>query len=187
MFILTKNNQVEVDPRLLWIPEFREVYKKDRTDKKQKANREFAYIYFMSDFKSEYEVYGIDKQRMICRDIMENETWEPDSVVTKAVEKYKELQKTTSMRYLESVRTTAHSMIKYHEDLMYNHKTQNAKDYDPTPAINGMKKMDEIMNNLEKWEKKVFSEEDGMKIRGGGDIGIFEDKESATWLKKVKS
>lgn len=184
MFNLSKNNSVEVDPRLLWVPEFKAVFKRDKTKNKRKANKEFAYIYFMADFKSEYNVYGIEKQRMILRDIINNETWEPDEIVNQAIVKYKELQKTTSMRYLESARRTANSLIKYHEDLMYNYTTQNAKDYDPGPAIKGMKEIESIMNTLEKWEKKILTEEDSMKIRGGGDIGIFEDKESATWLKK---
>ncbi len=169
---------------MLWIPEFKKLWERDKSEKKLRANKEFAYIYFMADYKSEYNIYGIEKIKAIAEDIMDKADYAPDEFVLAAIKKYEVLQETFSMRYLKSIRETINSLMKFHDELRFKSKSQNAIDYDPKPAITGMKDIETILEKVEKWEKKVFSEEDNMKIRGGGNLGMFEDANTATWLKK---
>jgi hypothetical protein len=48
--------------------------------------------------------------------------------------------------------------------------------------VSTMGKLEETIESIEKWEKKVFEEEEEMKIRGGGMLNAFEDPDSAKWL-----
>ena len=188
MFTLSKENKVQIDARMLWVPEFKKIWSSDQTKTKRKANLQFAYIYFMADYKSEYNIYGLEKRAAVARDIMGNENYEAPEIVLDAIEKYEKLQTTYSMKYLKSVRATIDSLMKFYEDLRYvSNQQQNVKDYDPTLVTKGMKDVEDVLQKLEKWEKKVASEEDNMQIRGGGELSMFEDKENATWLNQKTS
>ena len=171
---------------MLWIPEFKNLWVRDNTRTKAKAKKEFAYIYFMEDYKSEYNIYGIEKAKIIAMDVMEDEFYFPDEMIKLAMEKYSKLQETFSMRYLKSVRETVNSLMKFYDELRYKSGQTNVTSYDPSLVTKALKDVESILEKIEKWEKKVMSEEDNMQIRGGGNIGMFEDKENATWMKKAK-
>jgi hypothetical protein len=181
MFIY-ENNKVTIDPKLLFVPQFRVIWERDRTRLKKKANRDFAFIYFMADWQSEYNAYGLDKEVYIAEDIMRDKKYRADEEILAAIQKYEELQETSSMSYLKSVRKTVYSLIKYYDDLRYKGKEGDLELFDPAAITKSMKEIGGIVDNLEKYEKKVKSEEEIMQIRGGGNVGVFEDKEKATWL-----
>lgn len=184
MFILNQANKVDIEPRMLLIPEFKAIWERDSSKSKAKAIKEFAYVYFVADYKSEYNIHGIEKELIVCKEIMEDEKYKPDALVDAAIAKYEKLQETFSMRYLKSVRDTINSLMKFYDELRYKSKSSNVTDYNPVPVMNAMKSIEDVLEKIEKWEKKVFSEEDAMTIRGGGKIGLFEDAEKASWLRK---
>ena len=185
MFIL-KSNQVEIEPKALLIPEFKKIHDRDKSKNKEKSLKEFAYIYFMADYKSEYNVSGLEKKMMISVEIMGNKDYNPDELVNDAILRYETIQETYSMRYLRSIRETINSLNKFYSELRYRSETMNAKDYDPSLVTKGMKDVETVLEKIEKWERKVHGEEDMMQIRGGGKIGLFEDEEKATWIRKRK-
>jgi len=180
MFIL-KGSEVIIEPKMLFIPEFSEIWKRDKSTKKSFAKKEFAYIYFMADYQSEYNSYGLEKEQYIRTDIIGDKKYKPDKVVLAAIGKYEKMQETYSMRYLRAARKTIDSLIKYYEDLQYK-PSDDAQGYDPTIVIKAMKEIEIIVEKIEKWERKVQTEEDHMEIRGGGMIGVFEDEKDAPWL-----
>jgi len=47
-----------------------------------------------------------------------------------------------------------------------------------------MTQLEDTLESIEKWEKKVFEEEEEMKIRGGGALNVFENPEDAKWITK---
>lgn len=178
-----KNGKPEIEAKALFIPEFKRLWSRDKTKRKARAVKELAYVYFMADYKSEYNIYGIEKPKMIAIEIMNNEHFEPDEFVLDAIDKYERLQETYSMRYLKSVRNTIDSMMKFYNELQYKAGQDNVLDYNPDRVMKSMKEVEIIVEKIEKWERKVRSEEETMKIKGGGKVGIFEDAEKATWLK----
>lgn len=177
-FIFEEGNIISVNPKLLLVPEFQRLWNRDKSKNKAKALREFAFIYFMADIESEYNSYGLDKEEQVCEDIFGDRKFQPDEMLIEAVDKYERFQETYSMRYLKATRKQVDRLIKYHTDMA----TAKDKDYDPKVASASMKNIEEIMEKLEKWEKKISGEAEQMIIRGGGRIGLFEDKESATYL-----
>lgn len=185
MFII-KSGSVDIEPKALFIPEFKVIYDRDKSKDKKQAMKEFAFIYFVADYKSEYNIYGLEKRSVIASEIMDDNKYEPDDAVLSAIMRYETMQNTYSMRYLQSIRSTIDSLEKFYQDLRYKANQTNVKDYDPSLVTKAMKDVETVLEKIEKWEKKVRGEEDLMQIRGGGKIGLFEDPEKATWLKQRK-
>lgn len=183
MFILD-GKEITIEPRMLNVPEFKRIWKRDKDPKKEKANKEFAYIYFMADYVSEYNAFGLDKEVMICREVMNNEEYRPDDSVIDAIQKYEKLQDSYSMRYLKSVRKTVDTLIVYYDNLRDDLADPDKPLKDPKKVLDAMKGVEDILVKVEKWEKKVSGEDEDMTIRGGGKAGLFEDPERASWLKK---
>jgi hypothetical protein len=166
---------------MLMIPEFKKIWDRDNSKNKDKATKELAYVYFIGDYKSEYNIYGIEKRTTVAREIMEDPTYVSDDIVEAAITKYVKLQETSSMRYLRSIRDTVDSIIKFNDALKFD-SAKDAKTYNPSLATKALKDVGSIVEDLEKWEKKVYGEEDQMNIRGGGKVGLFEDPEKASWM-----
>ena len=148
MFILSQNNKVEIEPKMLLIPAFRDLWERDGSKTKVKAKKEFAYVYFMADYKSEYNIYGIEKPIAVARDIMEDEKYVPSESVMKAIVLYEALQETTSMRYLKSIRDTVNSLMKFYDDLRYRSDQKNASEYDPGPVTKALKEVEIIIEKI---------------------------------------
>ena len=182
MFNYNKKDEIVPDPMLMFVPEFKRIWERDKTKDKSRAKQEFAYIYFIVDYKSEYNTFGLEKEDSIARDVMKDEKYVPDDMIIEAIEKYGKLQLTSSMRYLKSIRMTVDSLIANLDSMKYDPK--NKDDYKPAEITKSLKDIEVILEKLEKWEKKVFDEEEDMIIRGGGKAGMFEDKDKATWLEK---
>jgi hypothetical protein len=194
---VTENDKVIINPKALLIPEFEEIYNRDRSVSKKRAARELAYVYYMADYHSEYNAYGLSKESQLGFDLFDNKRYKPDPAVQKAIEKYTILQETPSMRYLISMRNRINKTIDYLDNVKVIDKVKE-KDKDGEAEryvnpfikiekiISTMTKIDEILDKVEKWEKKVFEEEEDMKIRGGGILNVFEDPENAKWLKSKK-
>ena len=183
MFIL-KNNKPWIEAKALFIPEFNELWLRDHTAKKARAMKELAYVYFIADFNSEYNIYGVEKVNVIGKEIMGKDGYKPDKAIKAAIARYEDIQNTYSMRYLKSIRDSTDSMIKYYDDLRYKSGKDDVNKYNPTLAMTSLKNLETVIEKLEKWEKKVRGEEDTMQIRGGGKVGMFEDTDTASWLIK---
>ena len=68
-----------------------------------------------------------------------------------------------------------------------NYSLRESKKDDPDfslipPTV--LNELEDVVEKLEKWEKKVFDEEEDMQIRGGGILNAFENPEDASWLFK---
>lgn len=181
-FFIEKGNKLIINPKALIVPEFRDIWERDRSVRKSKAIKELIYVYLMSDFDSEYNAYGLSKEQMIASDVFDNKRYKPDPTVKAAIHKYEILQQSPSMRYLRAIRNRIDQNIGYLDKFM---RKENKKD-DPdfitiNQATTAMQKMEDVLEKLEKWEKKVYHEEEDMRIRGGGVLNIFEDPQSAEW------
>lgn len=166
---------------MLLIPEFKKIWDRDNSKTKASATKELAYVYFVADYKSEYNIYGIEKRLVVAKEIMEDDKYISDVLVENAITKYTKLQETSSMRYLRSIRDTVDSIIKFNDALKFD-SDKDVKTYNPSLATKALKDVGSIVEDLEKWEKKVYGEEEQMNIRGGGKVGLFEDPEKATWM-----
>lgn len=177
---------VRINPKALLIPEFAYIHEKDGSKYKRKSIREFSYIYYMADYRSEYNAYGLNKKEQIAKDIFGRKNYKPEKYILDAIDKYIELQRSPSMRYLESIRNRVNRVITFLDNAEIDNKDKEGKYKNPFITIDKTTKvlneLEDVMEKLEKWEKKVYEEESDMQIRGGGLLNAFENPEDARWL-----
>ena len=185
---LMVDDRITINPKALLISDFNDIYIRDRSAGKRRALKEFAYIYYMADYQSEYNAYGLSKETQLGIDIFMEHKYKPDLLVKKAIEKYEKLQETPSMQYLIAIRNRVQKIIQFLDGAEIKEKDSDGTYKNPLMQIDKVTKvfneLENVIEKLEKWEKKVFDEEEDMKIRGGGELNAFENPEDAKWIFK---
>ena len=185
---LMVDDRITINPRALLISEFNDIYIRDRSAGKKRSLKEFAYVYYMADYQSEYNAYGISKETQLGIDIFMDRKYKPDLIVQKAIDKYQKLQETPSMQFLIAIRNRVQKVIQFLDKADVKMENKEGNYVSPWGTIDKVTKVlndfENIIEKLEKWEKKVFDEEEDMKIRGGGVLNAFENPEDAKWIFK---
>lgn len=152
----------------------------DKSKDKVTAFKYFQYIYFSTDYKSLYNTYDKElKDEMLKRDYIGDLKWEPSKEVIAAINKYKELQNTPTMRFLEDNKFAMESMGKYFRNINWDESDDNGKPkYDITKVANAVKTAGGIIDNIDKLIDKVAKEQAiGSKVRGNTTGGLLEFSE----------
>jgi hypothetical protein len=169
---LDSNKELTINPAALSIPEFAAIWKHDTSPKKELAIKYLSYIYFLCDYSSVYQSYLIEEREDTLRkdfDIRQI------SVVLRAgVEKYRILQSTPALRFLESAIEALEATTDYFSNVNYD--PDNGKPlYKLKEVTSGLKDASGIMDSLESLHEKVKKElQSDTRIRGGGSAGAFE-------------
>ena len=165
--------KVVIEPELLTLKPFKQIWTRDKTVNKDKALAEIAFIYFMTDPRSDYQYLVDDKERMEA--IKEGEglppKWEPDRIVTEAMEFYKSF-KPISALLLED---TMFMVDKYRKRLKAQEFDElEIKDLKEAGAL--IKQIPSLVKDLNEAEKALNSEmRESGRMRGQGEKTIFED------------
>lgn len=172
------NFKIKPTPQALTIGAFKALWDRDKSKGKKRAIEEFAYVYFVADYKSVYSSYAKgEKEGEVIKDIITIPNWKPDKLVAEAIERYEELQQTPSMRLLQSVRNSIRKLEEYFDEVDLLEEDEKGKlKHDVTKltrAINDASKMTESLKNLEDRVKKEQTEEGA--LRAGRVKGAFED------------
>jgi len=174
-----KNSVVIVSPEALVIPEFKQLWDRDTSKNKERAIKELSFIYFTCDYKSPYLAsIGQDKVRLIVsKDFMKDSKYRPDIAVENAIEKYKALQATPSMRLLEASVRTIHNLTNYLETVDLQERDKNGKPiYKPADVTNSLKSIGGIVESLNKVRQQVEREQTSKgTLRGQRQKGNRED------------
>jgi len=155
------------------IKEFKKVWMRDRSQKKERALKELAYIYHSNDYQSLYRSYHIDEREpKILRGVMDDPNWRPDVEIILAAEKYRELQTTLSMQLLEDVELGLAKLRDYFKDVDF------ADDDNGVAAKNfiaNVKAMGDLVKGMKSLKDEVEKElVDNMQLRGRSEIGQRE-------------
>ena len=125
-----------IDPMALALKPFKAIWVRDKTEKKERAISEIAYIYFMEDPRSDYQ-YIIDRDER-SKAIKEGEglksTWQPDGTVKEAMKLYASF-KTTSALLLEDTRALGDGYRNKLRDLTSDMSELDVKDVKELGAI----------------------------------------------------
>lgn len=165
--------KVVIEPELLTLKPFKQIWQRDRTINKDKALAEIAFIYFMADPRSDYQYLVDDNERMEA--IKEGEglppKWQPDKVVTEAMDFYMSF-KPISALLLEDTRFM---VDKYRKRLKAQEFDDlEIKDLKEVGAL--IKQIPPLVKDLDEAEKALNSEmKSSGKMRGSGEKTIFED------------
>ena len=178
--------KVVPDPEVQLIPEFKALYKRDRSQSKQGCVRELAYIYFMHDHKSPYAIYASDERLIrVSKDLGLSEDYVPDPKVQLAISKYLEFAQTPTIKTLTSIRegllTSSRLIDTLRLRIERELKQEEVEDLDGlVRSVQRMleigEKLPKVIENISTLEEKIKKEQaSDTRIKGGGKKGMFED------------
>lgn len=182
MFDISKNNIVVPKAEILLVKEFKNLWKRDKTEKKEKALNEFAYIYFKHDFKSTYKSSYTEEEIEVelKRDIFNKVNWKADKLVIEAEEKYKKLQITKSLAFLDAAEKALSEIKKYFNDFNLEGLDKKNKHTAVKNMMSNLKEVEEVTLKLFNTRKRVELEQITNKLssRQLGDREIPKSKRS---------
>lgn len=155
------------------IKEFKVIWNRDRSTKKDKALSELAYVYHSCDYQSIYRNYHIDtRESKIRLDIFGEREWKPDSKIKEAITTYQQLQTTLSMQLLNDVEMGLTKLRDYFREPNFEDDENGvaAKNF-----ITNIKSMGDLVKSLKSLRDEVEKElTDNMQLRGRTQIGQRE-------------
>ena len=170
--------KVVIDPEILVLKPFRDLWKRDKTKDKEKALLEIAFIYFMLDPRSDYQYITDEEQRKQAIKEGEGlpEKWEPDKVLLDAMEFYNSF-KSTSALLLEDTRYAVDKLRKLLREVDLSKTDDKGK---PIYTLNTftatIKQVPSLVKDLDDAERAISKESIVTgKMRGQGEKTIFED------------
>ena len=189
LFQINNNNKLDITIEALTVTTFRELWERDKSDKKSHAIRDLSYIFWMGDFMSPYlSLKEDERHKEVVVDIIEDETYKPDEMVLKGLKKYEEFQEVSNeaMVNLKSVREAARRLREFFNDENILKKTDKSGRpiYKPKDITSAIQEYTKVIDSIDKWMAKIKNEMTlgDETIRGGGQAGDYEDPEKATYL-----
>ena len=162
---------------LLLIPEFKFIYTRDKSKDKAKALNELTYVYFSTDYLSNYVAFtkGIKEERL-AEDFLGGVLNKPDADIIKACKKYDELQQTPTMNFLKAAKSAMQSTQDYFNQIDYSERDGKGNPvYKIKEITSSLKDCSGIKDTIDKLEAAVKKEmTNGSTARGGGVGGDRE-------------
>lgn len=167
--------------RSLAIPEFKKLWDRDKTKSKDNAYKDLSYVVFFCDMSLDnpYRNYAEDdREKVLKRDFFGNQD-KIDKQIQEAIDKYKEMQETVSVRLLRSAKKAAEKLSQYFDNVDFNELDKYGKPiYSARDVSSNLKEIGNIVKSLSTLEDQVRKEQmTSSKIRGGGEIGDYEVKD----------
>lgn len=171
-----EGGRLVLNPTNLFIPEFKVLWDRDKSQTKEQATLEIAYVAFMRSMSSKnpYNAYSDkDKKKKVQNDTIRTE---PDELIEKALNKYQEFQKTTNTRLLLGARSAADKLAGYFERVDFEQLDSYGKPvYSARELASNLKEVGNIVKSLVLLENQVQKEQlDQQAVRGGNEIGMYE-------------
>ena len=185
-----KGEEVILNVQVLGIPPFKELYERDKSKGKKQAHKEIAYITFLCDntVDNHYRGYSEnDRNRILKRDFLKDENYEPDDLVLEGIEKFKELQKTATSRLYESALDGVNKLAGYFTNIDFNDLGEDGKPIHSAKELaQNLSAVGNIVKSLKQLEAVVRQEQqDATTARGGNIISEFgvsqKQRSSACW------
>lgn len=167
-----------IDPMLLTLKPFKALWVRDKTDKKERAISEIAYIYFMEDPRSDYQ-YIVDREERE-RQIREGEgikpSWKPDSTVQEAMKLYSSF-KTPAALLLEDTRVAVDKLRQLLRNINLEEVDDKGKPiYTLNIVTSTIKQIPALVKDLDEAERALAKEiAQSDKVRGAQEKSIYED------------
>lgn len=165
--------KVTISEEAFCLKPFKQIWNRDKSHSKDKANSEMAFIYFMVDPRSDYQYIVSPEERE--KAIKEAEglpnNWKPDKVVKEAMEFYASF-KPASALLLEDTRFMVDKFRKKVRSIDF--EQLGVKELKEVGAL--IKQIPALVKDLDEAEKALSSEIRAQgKMRGAGQKTIFED------------
>lgn len=192
-FFVKRRDSSDIEPtaECLAIPEIKKIWDRDTMKSKKGAKNDLAIIFFGGYYNSPYKGYGEDKKWSVIGETFKRDKtwrpWEDDKELNKALERYKELQLSSShsMSLLITLRETLLVSEQTIKNIQTEIRKQDEEQSDDAKKlkqdldyieklINLGEKLPKTLEQIHKMEDKVNEELSDAKVRGGGEINESE-------------
>lgn len=170
--------KITISEEALLLKPFKTIWKRDRSQNKEKALMELGFIYFFCDIRSDYQ-YIVDEDAR-KESIKEGEglpkDWEPDDVLLEAMKFYNTF-KPTSALLLEDTRYAVDKLRKLLREIDLNQKDDKGKPiYTLNTVTATIKQVPSLVRDLDEAERSIAKEiAQSDKVRGAQTKSIYED------------
>ena len=164
-----ENNEPKITILGIHIPEFRVIWEADETPNKEVASQIIPYIYHMVDPKSPYAKLNLEsREKTVRKDYINIEGWQPSQMVQEAMDKYKLLTTTHSMRLLEGALIAADKLADYFKNINFTDMSADGKPiYNAKDLAINLSKVGSIVTSLQELKAKVEKEQTEAPTRRG--------------------
>ncbi|MFW5890661.1 MAG: hypothetical protein ACOCUI_00405 [bacterium] len=174
-----EDGKIVANATSLAIPEFKKLWTRDKSKEKDQAYKDLSYVVFMCDMSmnNPYRNYAEDdREKVLKKDFFNSETIELDKDIQNAINKFKQMQETVSVRLLRSAKKAAEKLSQYFDKIDFNEKDSYGRlIYSARDVSSNLKEIGNIVKSLSTLEDQVKKEQaSANKIRGGGEIGEYE-------------
>ena len=169
---------LKVSEEALMLKPFKDLWRRDKSKNKDQALQELAYIYFMEDTRSDYQVYIDKEERSKQIKIGEGmkESWKPDKLVLEAEEFYASFKSEAAL-LLEDIRVAITKLREFIKTIDLSATDDKGK---PIYTLNTytatIKQIPELITSLDEAERTIAKETATQdKVRGSVEKAMFED------------
>jgi hypothetical protein len=158
------------------------IYEKGDADGRKKAiaTKELAFIYWFCDPRSSYvesyqDLQLREEKVKILLDLPSN--WKAVDVIKEAISFYlEEIENDFDVKYLAANINATENTMKYLEQVDYTKLDSKGNlMYKPTEVVKTIKEAGGVLESLKILREKAFRRVSmSIKVRGGGEIGMFE-------------
>ena len=170
--------KITISEEALLLRPFKAIWKRDKSQNKERALMELGFIYFFCDIRSDYQ-YIVDEDAR-RESIKEGEglpkNWEPDAAVKEAMEFYNTF-KPTSALLLEDTRFAVDKLRKLLREIDLNQTDDKGKPIYTLNTITAtIKQVPSLVRDLDEAERSIAKEiAQSDKARGAQTKSIYED------------
>ena len=168
---------VKIHPAAYTLTPFKKIVSQKN---KTLALKELAFIFFYSDYKSDFsDILNEEEKKQEIKTIVElPEKWEPSEDIKEAIKFYKKRQQTPSMQLLEAALSFVQKLKVFYTEVDLNERDERTGKliHSISQLQKGASEIGELTSLLERLKESIAKEvEAASRIRGGGEIGLFED------------
>lgn len=174
------NNVVTFSPQALMIGPFKKIWDADESEDKINANLGLAFIYYMSDERSDFMHILDDDERAeeIKKFIDLPLSWNDKSKeVVRAIHYYEQLSVTTSTKLLQSTRSILQKIGLFLDNVNMEAVDERTKKpiHDITKITSAVEKIPKLIKALSEIEKEVIKEKELKAQSGNRTQSLFDD------------
>lgn len=159
---------------------FKAIWKRDKNRDKEVAKKELAFIYFMEDPRSDYQIY-IDREER-ARQIRIGEgikdSWKPDKVVEEAMKFYASFKSDAAL-LLEDMKVMVNKLRDQLKEIDLTKEDERGKPIysidSYTKIVTDLAKLTKVIDETEKSIARDIVQSD--KVRGSVEKAMLEDEE----------
>lgn len=170
--------KITISEEALLLKPFKAIWKRDKSQSKDRALSELGFIYFFCDIRSDYQYIVDEELRLKEIKLGEGlpEDWEPDALVKEAMVFYNTF-KPISALLLEDTRYAVDKLRKLLRDIDLTQTDDKGK---PIYTLNSItatiKQVPSLVRDLDEAEKSIAKEiAQNDKVRGTQTKSIYED------------